>query len=87
MPDTLQAERQRIAHALHGGIVQQVTALSLAIDSALLHDGDGRHDEVSAALRTAREIADLVVEDCRWLLDGLRDPGAGAPGAGGPGGA
>jgi signal transduction histidine kinase len=87
MPDTLQAERQRIAHALHGGIVQQITALSLAIDSALLHDGDGRHHEVSAALRTARELADLVVQDCRGLLDGLRGPGAGGHGLDGPGGA
>lgn len=76
MSDTahaVQAERQRIAHALHGGIIQQITALSLAIDSALLHDGEGRSNQVSAALRTARKIADLTVADCRKLLDELRE--------------
>lgn len=76
MPDTSHAvrtERRRIAHALHGGVVQQITALSLAIDSALLHDGEGRREQVSAALRTAREIADLTVTQCRDLLDELRD--------------
>lgn len=69
----VQAERQRIAHALHGGIIQQITALSLAIDSALLHDGEGRSNQVSAALRSARQIADLTAADCRRLLDELRD--------------
>ena len=59
----MQAERQHIAHALHGGIIQQVTALSLAIDSALLHDGEGRSNEMSAALRSARKIADLTAAE------------------------
>lgn len=73
MEHAVQAERQRIAHALHGGIIQQITALSLAIDSALLHDGEGRSNQVSAALRSARQIADLTAADCRRLLDELRD--------------
>lgn len=76
MADTtaVQAERRRIAHVLHGGIIQQITALSLAIDSALLHDGEGRRDQLRSALQTAREIADLTVADCRALIDELADP-------------
>lgn len=71
--DAVRRERRRIAHVLHGGIVQQITALSLAIDSALLHDGEGRREQATAALRTLRGIADLTVADCRRLLDELQD--------------
>ena len=71
--DAVQTERRRIARVLHGGIIQQITALSLAIDSALLHDGEGRREQASAALRTLREIADLTALDCRRLLDELHD--------------
>lgn len=69
------AERRRLARELHGGLVQQVTALSLAIDSALLHARDGRTGEVHAALRRARLMADTTVADCRALLDRLGDAG------------
>lgn len=69
----VQAERRRLSQLLHGGIVQQVTALSLALDSALLHEAEGRHDEMRSALRTARIIADTTVTDCRALLDQLGD--------------
>lgn len=64
-------ERRRVAHELHGGVVQQVTAVSLAIDNALLHDDAGRHDRSRVALETARRITDLLVSDCRRLLDEL----------------
>jgi signal transduction histidine kinase len=69
----VQAERRRLSQLLHGGIVQQVTALSLALDSALLHDAEGRADEVRSALHTARKIAETTVTDCRALLDHLGD--------------
>jgi signal transduction histidine kinase len=69
----VQAERRRLSHLLHGGIVQQVTALSLAVDNAVLCSADDRHDELRAALRTARRIADMAVIDCRALLDQLTD--------------
>jgi signal transduction histidine kinase len=69
----VQAERERLSQLLHGGIVQQVTALSLALDSALLHDVEGRDHEMRSALRTARTIADTAVTDCRALLDHLGD--------------
>lgn len=69
----VQAERRRLSHLLHGGIVQQVTALSLAVDSALLHAAEGRSAELQAALGTARRIADTTVTDCRALLDHLVD--------------
>lgn len=69
----VQAERRRLLHLLHGGIVQQVTALSLAVDSAQLHAAQGRHDELRAALRTARGLADTTVTECRALLDRLVD--------------
>jgi signal transduction histidine kinase len=69
----VQAERRRLSQLLHGGIVQQVTALSLAVDSALLHDAEGRIDEVRSALHTARKIAETTVTDCRALLDHLGD--------------
>ena len=67
----VEAERRRLSQLLHGGIVQQVTALSLAVDSALLHDAEGRSDEVRSALHTARKIAETTVTDCRALLDQL----------------
>lgn len=71
--EALRAERRRLAQLLHGGIVQQITALSLALDSALLSDAEGRVDDMRAALRTARGIADAATADCRSLLDGLLD--------------
>lgn len=64
-------ERRRLAAQLHGGVVQQVTALSLAVDSALLHHADGNAAAVEAALRSVRAVADAAVRDCRQLLDGL----------------
>jgi signal transduction histidine kinase len=69
----VQAERRRLSQLLHGGIVQLVTALSLAVDSALLHDADGNDDEMRSALQTARRIAETTVTDCRALLDHLGD--------------
>jgi signal transduction histidine kinase len=69
----VQAERGRLSHLLHGGIVQQVTALSLAVDSALLSAADERLDDVRTALRTARSIADTTVTDCRALVAHLID--------------
>jgi signal transduction histidine kinase len=69
----VQAERRRLLHLLHGGIVQQVTALSLAVDSALLHAVEDRDDELRAALRTARSLADTTVTECRAVLDQLVD--------------
>lgn len=68
---TISAERHRLARQLHSGVIQQATALSLAIDSALLHDADGRSEQVRAALGMARRIADALVTDCRALLDEL----------------
>lgn len=65
-------ERQRLAAQLHGGLVQQVTALSLALDNALLHHEDGDAAAVEVALRSARAAADGAVRDCRHLIDGLR---------------
>lgn len=65
-------ERQRLAAQLHGGVVQQVTALSLAVDSALLHHADGDVAAVETALRSARAAADAAMRDCRQLIDGLR---------------
>jgi signal transduction histidine kinase len=47
--------------------------LSLAVDSAQLHAAQGRHDELRAALRTARGLADTTVTECRALLDRLVD--------------
>lgn len=73
--DPVAAERQRLAHALHAGIAQQLTVLSLAIDSALLHDADGRAEQVRAALRTARGVVDAAATDCRRLIGELRDTG------------
>lgn len=67
------AERRRLAELLHGGIVQQITALSLAVDSALLHDAEGRSDEALAALSVVRRVTDVTVADCRALLEELRD--------------
>jgi signal transduction histidine kinase len=69
----VQAERRRLSHLLHSGIVQQVTALSLAVDSALLCAAEDRPDALWAALRTARSIADTTVTDCRALLAQLLD--------------
>jgi signal transduction histidine kinase len=69
--EALRAERRRLSHLLHGGIVQQITALSLALDSALLHDAEGRADDMRAALRTARSVADATATECRALLDRL----------------
>lgn len=69
----VQAERRRLSHLLHGGIVQQVTALSLAVDSALLSAAEERQDDLRTALRTARSIADTTVTDCRALLAQLMD--------------
>lgn len=66
-------ERERLARLLHGGLVQQVTALSLAVDSAMLHATDGQADELRRALQTARRIADLAIADCRAVLDDLRN--------------
>lgn len=65
-------ERRRLAEQLHGGVVQQVTALSLAVDSALLHHADGDAEAVAAALRSVRTVADGAVRECRDLIDGLR---------------
>ena len=69
----VQAERRRLSHLLHGGFVQQVTALSLAVDNALLHAAEGRPEDLRTALRTARRIADTTVTGCRELLDELLD--------------
>jgi len=69
----VQAERRRLSHLLHGGIVQQVTALSLAVESALLYAADDRPEDLRTALRTARRIADTTVTDCRALLAQLVD--------------
>lgn len=66
-------ERERLARLLHAGLVQQVTALSLAVDSAMLHATDGYTDELRQALHTARRIADLAIADCRAVLDDLRN--------------
>ncbi|CAN5817381.1 hypothetical protein BH23ACT10_BH23ACT10_00590 [soil metagenome] len=65
-------ERRRLADALHAGLVQQVTVLSLAVDNALLHHSDGDSEAVGTALRTVRTHADVAVADCRALIDGLR---------------
>lgn len=65
-------ERRRLAKQLHGGVVQQVTALSLAVDSVLLHHADGDAEAVRAALRSVRAVADATVRDCHELIDGLR---------------
>jgi signal transduction histidine kinase len=69
----VQAERRHLSLVLHGGIVQQITALSLAVDCALLHEAEGRSDLMRSALHTARRIADTTVTDCRELLDQLGD--------------
>lgn len=66
-------ERRRLAEELHAGVVQQVTALSLAVDTALLHHADGDATGVGAALRALRAIADATVADCRGLIDALSD--------------
>lgn len=66
-------ERRRLAAQLHRGVVQQVTALSLAVDSALLHHADGDAAATEGALRSARAVADLAVADCRTLIDGLHN--------------
>jgi signal transduction histidine kinase len=71
-PAAVHAERERLASVLHAGIIQQITALSLAIDSAMLHAAEGDADKVSEALRTARRVADLAIADCRALLYDLR---------------
>ncbi len=70
------AERQRLARRLHDGVVQQVTALSLAVDSALLRRdaGDAGVAGVDDALRTVRALADRAVRDCRVLMDDLNRP-------------
>jgi signal transduction histidine kinase len=68
----VERERRRLAAQLHGGVVQQVTALALAVDSALLHHADGDAPAVEAALRSARAAADAAVSDCRQLIDGLQ---------------
>ncbi len=65
--------RQRLADDLHAGVVQQVTALSLAVDNALLHHADGDAAGVGEALRAVRAIADGAVAECRRLIDGLHD--------------
>jgi signal transduction histidine kinase len=70
--DAVARERRRLAEELHGGIVQHVTALSLAVDSALLHHADGDAQATMAALRSVRAVADATVRDCRQLIDGLR---------------
>ena len=70
--DAVARERRRLAEQLHGGIVQQVTALSLAVDSALLRHADGDTQAAMAALRSVRTVADAAVRDCRQLIDGLR---------------
>lgn len=67
------AERQRLARRLHDGVVQQVTALSLAVDSALLRR-DGGGADVDDALRAVRALADRAVRDCRALMDDLNRP-------------
>lgn len=71
-PAAVARERRRLAAQLHGGVVQQVTALSLAVDSALLHHADGDAAAVEVALRSVRAVADAAVRDCRQLIDGLR---------------
>ncbi|HSJ45066.1 MAG TPA: hypothetical protein VK923_10325 [Euzebyales bacterium] len=45
--------------------MQQLTALSLAVVSALLHHADGDAAAVEAALRSVRAVADATVRDCR----------------------
>ncbi|MBW3604046.1 MAG: hypothetical protein KY460_03865 [Actinobacteria bacterium] len=67
-------ERHRLADTLHAGLVQRVTALSLAVDNALLHDARGDSAAVGAALRVLRTHADEAIEDCRALIDELRAP-------------
>lgn len=73
--DRLARERERVAELVHGGVVQQVTALSLAVDNALLHHAAGDAEGVAAALRTARELADRAATGCRALIDELRGDG------------
>lgn len=70
--ERLARERARVADVLHSGVVQQVTALSLAVDNALLHHAAGDVDGVAAALRTARALADTTATGCRALIDDLR---------------
>lgn len=72
MSEQVTAERRRLAEELHAGIVQQVTALSLAVDSALLHLADGDRDAVAAALHTVRALVDSTMTESRALIDGLR---------------
>lgn len=72
-PRTAHGERGRLADALHAGLVQRVTALSLAVDNALLHHADGDAAAVGRALRSIRVHADETIADCRAVIDGLRD--------------
>lgn len=66
---------ERLAEVLHGGLVQHVTALALAVDNALLHHAAGDADAVGDALRTARALADATADGCRALIDDLRADG------------
>lgn len=68
----IERERRRLSEVLHGSVVQQVTALSLAVDSALLHHADGDLAAVGDALRTIRRISDTTIADCRTMIDELR---------------
>ena len=72
--DAVTRERRWLAAQLHDGVVQQVTALSLAVDSALLHHADAGSAGLESALRSIRAIADATVGDCRALIDALQAP-------------
>ena len=72
MSESLARVRARLADELHDGIVQQVTALSLAVDNAVLHLAAGDDRAVASALRTARTLADTTAASCRTLIDDLR---------------
>lgn len=71
---SVMGERHRLAEALHAGLVQRVTALSLAVDNALLHHAQGDSVAVGAALCALRAHADEAIDDCRALIDELRAP-------------
>lgn len=69
--------RRHLVDRLHGGLVQHVTALSLAVDAVdLAHTAGANDPRVRAALGTARRLADLAIADCRALLRELDGRGA-----------
>ncbi|MGH9129083.1 MAG: GAF domain-containing protein [Acidimicrobiales bacterium] len=66
-----EAERHRLAGAIHDGISQRLVSLSYHLDAAASANPD-EPDMVGSELRTARELVDSALQEAREAIAGLR---------------